>query len=179
MSASTLFAQAKPAPDTLVFINGEQLTGELERGNGDGVTFKSTMAGEITVKWANIKELHSSKSFALITKKEKLTRADALKLVPQGAVVAQNDGSADAPARQITISGQQLPVAETNLLLPAPDFDKAINHQPNLLHGWGGLVTAGATLVRATQDSTTFNGAIALTAPLPPSTGCRLTTAPP
>ena len=162
-----MLAQATPSPDTLVFVNGELLTGELERGNGDGVTFKSAMAGEITVKWANIKELHSSKSFALITKKEKLTRADALKLVPQGAVVAQNDGSAGAPARQITISGQQIAVADTSLVLPAADFDKAVNHQPDLFHGWGGVATAGATLVRATQDSTTFNGTIAITRATP------------
>ena len=113
------------------------------------------MAGEITVKWANIKSLQSSKSFALIDKKIKLTRKDAVALAPQGAVVSD--------AKEVTIGGKQIPIADTSLLLPVADFDKAINHQPNLLHGWGGTATAGATLVRATKDSTTFNGAITLT----------------
>jgi len=117
------------------------------------------MAGEITVKWANIKSLQSSKSFALIDKKIKLTRKDAVALAPQGAVVSD--------AKEVTIGGKQIPVADTSLLLPVADFDKAINHQPNLLHGWGGTATAGATLVRATQDSTTFNGAITLTRATP------------
>ena len=124
------------------------------------------MAGEITIKWANVKEVHSSKSFALITKKEKLTRADALKLVPQGAVVASG-APGDAPAKELTIGGKQTAIADASLLIPAPDFDKAINHQPGLLHGWGGTANAGATLVRATQDSTTFNGAIVLTRATP------------
>jgi hypothetical protein len=117
------------------------------------------MAGEITVKWANIKELQSSKSFALIDKKVKLTRKDAVALAPQGAVVADT--------KDVTIGGKQIPIADTNLVIPAADFEKAINHQPNFFHGWGGTATAGATLVRATQDSTTFNGAIALTRATP------------
>ncbi len=152
-------AQTKPAPDTLTFINGEQLTGELEKADSNGITFKSPMAGEITVKWANIKNLASSKSFAIITKKEKLTHRDALALVPQGAVVADT--------REITIGGKQIPIADTSLVIPVADFDKALNHQPNLLHGWGGVATGGVSLVRATEDSTTFTGAITLTRATP------------
>jgi len=157
-SAVNLFAQSKPV-DTVVFVNGEQLTGELERANSDGITFKSPMAGEITVKWANIKDLKSTKSFAIITKKEKLTRRDAVAMVPQGAVVADT--------KDVTIGGKQIPIADTSLIVPAADFDKAIHHQPDLFHGWGGVASAGATLVRATQDSTTFTGAIALTRATP------------
>jgi len=117
------------------------------------------MAGEITVKWANIKNLQSSKSFALIEKKMKLTRKDAVALAPQGAVVAD--------AKEVTIGGQQILITDTSLILPAADFDKAIHQQPSLLHGWGGTATAGATLVRATEDATTFTGAIALTRATP------------
>ena len=61
---TALQAQTK-VPDTVVFTNGEQLTGELLKANGGGITFKSTMAGEINVPWANIKTLNSSKSFAI------------------------------------------------------------------------------------------------------------------
>ena len=141
---------AKPAPDVVVFVNGEQLSGELERANGDGITFKSAMAGEITVKWKNVKELHSAKSFALIGRNAKLTRRDALALVPQGAVAADR--------KDITIAGKTIPVANTSLLIPDADFAKAINRQPSLLHGWIGTATGGVSLVRSTQDTTTFSG---------------------
>ena len=143
----------------VVFVNGEQLSGELERANGDGITFKSAMVGEITVKWKNVKELHSAKSFALIGKNVKLTRRDALALAPQGAVAADT--------KDITIAGKAIPVANTSLLIPDADFAKAINQQPSVLHGWTGTATGGVSLVRATQDTTTFTGAIALTRSTP------------
>ena len=68
------WAQAKPAPDVLVFTNGDQLTGTLERGVGDSVVFKSDVVGEITVSMDKVKELRSSGSFAVLKKGEKITR---------------------------------------------------------------------------------------------------------
>ena len=88
-------AQTK-VPDTVVFTNGEQLTGELLKANGGGITFKSAMAGEINVPWANIKSLNSSKSFAILTSKLKVTKKTAA-LVPQGAITAD--------AKTITVTG--------------------------------------------------------------------------
>ncbi len=152
------FAQAKPAPDTLVFINGEQLTGELERANADGITFKSAMAGEITVKWNNIKELRSDKNFAVLTARQKLTRRDALAVVPQGKISIAD--------KQITVSSNSgtkvVPVANADRIIDASGFDKALAHRAGIFEGWGGLAAGGVSLVRATQDSTTFTGAINL-----------------
>jgi hypothetical protein len=37
-----------------------------------------------------------------------------------------------------------------------------VQHPPTLLQGWAGAVTAGASLVRSTQNSTSFSGAINL-----------------
>ena len=48
LAAPRLIAQTppeKPAPDVLVFSNGDQLTGRLERAIGDSVLFNSDMAG--------------------------------------------------------------------------------------------------------------------------------------
>ena len=78
-AASSLVARAqtKPAPDTIVFTNGDQLTGKLERAVGDSVVFKSEMAGEITVSLDKVKELRSSGSFAVLRKGADPTRANA------------------------------------------------------------------------------------------------------
>ena len=55
MSSTSLPAQAQAttpapesAPDVVVFTNGDQLSGKLERGIGNSIVFKSDMAGEIT-----------------------------------------------------------------------------------------------------------------------------------
>jgi hypothetical protein len=158
-----LHAQApKPALDLLVFVNGEQLTGTLEKADAKSITFKSAMAGEITVPWSNIKELHSSQTFALLKPKQKLTRKDALADVPEGAISAEGkDLSVKSPATTTT-----LPIAQIDRLIPTADFAKAL-HPIGWSQGWAGTAGGGVSLVRATQDSTTFNGAIALTRALP------------
>lgn len=149
--------------DTLIFSNGEQLTGSLEKADSSGITFKSPMVGEITVKWDNIKELKSDKNFAVLDARTKLTRKDALAVVPQGPVTV-----ADKQISVATSSGpKSIPTSDANLIVDATGFDKALNHPPGFLHGWVGAVGAGASLIRATQNSTTFTGNLALVRAIP------------
>ena len=82
--------QPTAPPDVIVFTNGEQLTGDLTVATGDSVTFKSAMAGDITVKWDNIKELRTSKPFAVLTKNQKLKVSEAAQSVAQGNLVKQD-----------------------------------------------------------------------------------------
>src|SRR5580693_419810 len=65
---------AKPAPDVIVFTNGDQLTGTLERADGDSFVFKSDIVGEVTVTADKIKELHAGGKFVALKKNEKITR---------------------------------------------------------------------------------------------------------
>src|SRR6185503_3519712 len=76
----------RPAPDVIIFTNGDQLSGTLERGVGNSITFKSDMAGEITVSLDKVKELRSSGSFAVLRKDVPPTRTN---VVP-GTIVYQN-----------------------------------------------------------------------------------------
>ena len=85
--ASAQAAPPKPSKDVLIFTNGDQLTGNLERGVGDSVVFKSDMAGEITVPLAKIKELHSSGSFAVLRKDTPITK----KPVTPGTITVTGD----------------------------------------------------------------------------------------
>src|SRR5580698_6197322 len=74
---TTVWAQggaAKPAPDVMVFTNGDQLTGTLERADGDSFVFKSDVVGEVTVTADKIKELHAGGKFVALKKNEKITR---------------------------------------------------------------------------------------------------------
>src|SRR5271170_7956363 len=67
-------AAAKPVPDVIVFTNGDQLTGTLERATGDSFVFKSDIVGEVTVSADKIKELHANGKFVALKKGEKITR---------------------------------------------------------------------------------------------------------
>src|SRR5690242_11929899 len=89
-TALQLYGQAanspKPDADVLIFTDGEKLIGQLESATGSSVKFKSNMAGEVTVDWSKIQELHSSEKFAAIPKDTKLTKTSDLSKVPQGSV---------------------------------------------------------------------------------------------
>ena len=158
------FAQApKPEPDRVVFVNGEALTGTLEKVDGKNITFKSDMAGEVTFPWANVKELHSAQTFAVIKAKQVLTKKDALAEVASGAVSAAGNKAVILKSPTTT---QTIPLVDVAQFVPTADFNKALKHV-GLTQGWAGTASAGVSLVRSTQDSTTFNGAIALVRALP------------
>src|ERR1700722_9449674 len=74
VAASAQSGSGKPAPDVIVFANGDQLTGTLERATGDSFVFKSDVVGEVTVSADKIKELRTGGKFVALKKNEKVTR---------------------------------------------------------------------------------------------------------
>src|SRR5678815_4261537 len=68
MRAQTARPDAKQEPDVLIFTDDEKLIGHLVRATGAAVTFKSDMAGEITVEWSKIRELRTEQPFAVVQK---------------------------------------------------------------------------------------------------------------
>lgn len=157
-----LFAQAppKPEPDVIVFTNGDQLTGTVERGTGDSVVFKSDMAGEITVPYAKIKDLRTHGAFALLRKDTKTPTTK----VQQGTVTYA-DGSVTLSSSSSTV--ETVDPKNIDLLIDKATYDKQLAGRPGLLTGWKGSVTGGATLVRATQNASTFTASTALVRSIP------------
>lgn len=160
-------AQSKPQPDVIVFTNGDQLTGTLEREVGDSVVFKSDMAGEITVSTAKIKELHSNGQFVLLEKGEMVKR------------IARPSGKLQYADNQVSIGGekpQTVPVKNLAYAIDSATFKKEVLTNPTPLQGWTGAITGGATLVRATDygETLTFGLGLARIVPtvsfLPPRT---------
>jgi len=160
---ASLFAQTKPAekpqPDVIIFADGEKLVGQLERSNGASLTFKSDAVGEITVDWSKVQELHSNRSFALIPKNVIFKRHGDTSAIPEGAITMTD--------QQLTVTPdggapKTLAVAESARVIDDASFKNAVSRQPGFFHDWKGTVTAGASLVQATQESRTFTGAISL-----------------
>jgi hypothetical protein len=155
----------KPAPDVVIFTNGDQLTGKLEKGAGDSITFDSDMAGEITIPLAKIKELRTSGSFALLRKNTKTPTTN----VEMGAV-SYEDGDLIVAAPG---GPERVPAKEMAFLIDQTTYEKQIVplggrfNDKKLLRGWTGSVTGGATLVRSTQNNSTYTAAVALTRAIP------------
>ena len=161
--AGTTLAQApakKPEPDVIVFTNGDQLTGTVERGAGDSLVFKSDMAGEITVPFAKIKELRAHGQFALLRKDTK---------TPTTNVLEGNVGYADSKVTLSSSTGTLESVESKNVdfLIDKPTYDKQVLGHVPPWKGWHGNVTGGATFVRSTQNGSTFTGGVTLVRAIP------------
>jgi hypothetical protein len=158
----------KSQPDVLTFTNGDKLTGKFERSAGDSLTFKSDMAGEITVNWSKIKEFHTFGQYAVIPKNVTVKRGEDLGAIPRGRVAVQDqkievsEGQDSAP-RTVAIDDSAYIVDENT-------FNGALIRAPGFFRGWAGAITGGASLVDATQKSTSFNGAVGLARTAPDET---------
>ena len=155
---------AKPEPDVLILTDGEKLVGHFERSHGSTVTFKSDILGEVNVDWSKIQELHSAGKFAVIGKGVVLGRHADTSSVPQGSVTKSGGTltveNAGQPAKQI-------PVADANHVVDLPTFDRVTVHSPGFFDAWNGAITAGASIVEATQQSRNFTGGISLFRAIP------------
>ncbi len=161
LTGSILHAQTAPEPDVLILTNGDRLTGQFVNSSGGSVTFKSDMAGEIHVDWTKIRELHSSRRFAVIPKGVRV-RYKAGSQVPQGTIAVTD--------QKIEVSStppQSIPVGNAANVIDEDAFQKAVTHNPNFFQDWTGAMTAGASLVDATQTSRTFTSAINLIRAVP------------
>ncbi len=164
-AARLLFAQAaKPEPDVLELVDGEKLVGHFEQSNGASVKFKSDVLGELTIDWSKIKDLHTSQKFAVLPKDLKLRRNADVSKIPQGTIAAADQKITVTPAAG---PAQTIPVADADHVIEQTSFENAVQHNPNFFSDWGGGVTAGASLVEATQQSRTFTGAINLVRTVP------------
>jgi hypothetical protein len=162
----TALAQGAAAPkapksDVIVFSNGDQLTGTIERGVGDSIVFKSDTAGEITVPWSKIKELHSHGSFVVLRKDEKTTK----KVTRHPGTITYGDNAVSVE----TTGGapETVPVKNLAFIIDQTTYDKEVAHNPSFLHGWTGSVSGGASLVRSTQEGTSLNAGVTLVRVIP------------
>lgn len=165
--AASARAQDKPAgQDVLIFSNGDQLTGKLVQASGGKVTFKSEMAGEINVEWDKIKELRAAGKYAVLEKgfKQKKSRALNPAKIAQGTVEMKDQTiSVQAgTAAPVTVSTK-----DADYVLDNATYEKDLSGREGYWAEWTGTLTAGATLVKATQSSETFTTAINLVRNIP------------
>jgi hypothetical protein len=163
--ARQAFAQAppppKPEPDVIVFSNGDQLTGKLERGAGDSVVFNSDSVGEITVPLSKIKELRSNGDFIVLKNGEKVVRHET-----KAAGTIHYD---DNEVTRASTSGapETVPAKDLAFIIDQATYSKEVNGNPRPFAGWTGSITGGASLVQATQYGENFTAGIALIRAIP------------
>jgi hypothetical protein len=149
-------ATAKPEPDDIViFTNGDQLTGKLERTESGHVVFASKMAGELNIPLDNIKQLRAREQFTLLRKDTVPTRNYEY----EGSIVIEDKKVyVDEPSGTHFIEA----TGDVAYLIPKKDFDQQMSRKAGFRTGWTGAVTGGATLVRSTTSATTLTAGLNL-----------------
>ena len=150
----------KPAPDVIVFSNGDQLSGTFVREVGGTVTFHSDIVGDINISWDKIKELRTQTKLALLDKSVTPERHKLPPNVPQGTVSVSDSLITVHPDNGVMI--EPIPVKNATFIVDQATLTKQLIGHPGWLEGWNGAATAGATIVQATQKQYTFNGAVNL-----------------
>lgn len=164
-SAAAKKTEAQPAPDTLVFTNGDRLSGKLLRAVGGEVVFNSEIVGDVTVKWSKIKELHTGTRLAVLGKSVVMRHGQLSATIPEGTLAVADQLITVHPESGAAIP--PIPVKNAAYIVDETTLRKQIAGHPGALAGWNGVITAGATIVQATQDQYTFSGAIGLTRTAP------------
>jgi len=162
-TAPSARAQAKPA-DVIVFTNGDQLTGTLERGAGDSIVFKSDMAGEITIPLAKIKELRTAGSFAVLRKDTPIkSLAAARKIAP--APIAYADGK--LTVTHPSVAPEVVPPGQIAFLIDRATYTKETTGKTSFFSSWTGALNGGATVVRSTDYGETLTAGLAMVRAMP------------
>jgi Protein of unknown function, DUF481 len=172
--------------EELTLKNGDRLTGQLLNSTGTEIKFKSDLAGEVTVKWENVKELKSSREFAVVPKDVKDARDSAL--VPQGTIKIGEKGILVSPlaevnpehggaaAGEVAKSGtakteataaKEIPTLKIADVVDDATYQKEIHKRIRFKSGWDGHITTGTSMIYSTQDSYLFQVDTALKRSLP------------
>jgi len=155
----------KPAPDVLILNDDEKLLGHFVSSSGSSLIFKSDLLGALTIDWSKVKELHASSRYVVAGKSVSLGRRIGYSGFSTGSVDVSDKTFAVTPAEGG--SPKKLPIADVAHVIEESEFEHAVMHAPGVFGAWKGAVTAGATLVEATQQSRVFTGAISLVRSVP------------
>ena len=161
--------QSKPAadaaPDVLVLSNGDTLHGKFISEIGGKVSFHSDPLGDISVAWEKVKELHTGQKLAVLDKTVKLHGKEAGQQIPVGTVDVSNE--AVTVHTEAAPSVAPIPAKNAQYIVDKPTLDKQLFHEPGFFTAWNGAATAGATLVKATQNQYTISGGVGLVRAVP------------
>lgn len=160
-------AQAAPAgaPDLLVLVNGDRLSGKFLRVVGENVTFHDDVLGDITVPMSKIRELHTQTKVAVMEKGFSAHRGQLPANLPEGSIAVANGMITVHPENNATIPA--IPLANAQYIVDEADLRKQVYGHPGFFEGWNGGATVGVTIVQATQNQSSFAGSLALVRAVP------------
>ena len=138
LSSLTLLA------DQVTLKNGDRITGQIVKKDGDKLTVKSELMGEVTIPWAAVTSITSSEPLLVV--------------LPGGKPATGALSTSDGKLQVATPSGTETaPLAEVSAVRNADEQKQweRLQH-PGPLDLWAGYVDVGLALARGNAQTSTF-----------------------
>src|SRR5690349_14545459 len=147
--ALVVFA-ARAGSDTIVFKNGDRITGTISGSDGKTVTIETDFAGEIKGSWQEIREVTSDKTLFVLTP-DKKTVSGTISVEAGAAgtelvVHTASSGDVRVPVEKLGIIRSQNAQAA---------YEKSLH--PSLASNWKAAIDAGLAFARGNSQTTNFN----------------------
>ena len=142
--------------DKLTLVNGDTISGTLLRADSKNVVFKSTLLGELTLPWKNIKSLTTGKPYTVVTKENQArvgpidADLETIRVIPPTANAATPASTSDAG----------IPINDTVMVLDPQTYEKKVAVHPAPWQGWTGSMKGGVNLIDATQSQQVYTAEI-------------------
>jgi small nuclear ribonucleoprotein (snRNP)-like protein len=133
--------------DQLTLKNGDRVTGKIVKKDGDKVTVKTDLMGDVTIAWDAVTAISSDQPLTVV--------------LPNGKSVAGKISSADGKMEVATQAAvETAPLPQVSAIRNA-DEQKAHERMlhPKLLELWAGYFDLGLAAVRGNAKTTTFTTA--------------------
>ncbi|MGH9593789.1 MAG: DUF481 domain-containing protein, partial [Bryobacteraceae bacterium] len=136
--------------DTIVFKNGDKLTGTFVRADGAKVTLKSDVAGEVTVAADKIQSLGVAKPVVMMTQDKKTIKGQ-LEMDASGAWRIAGGGA------EQTVRG-----TDVAIILPEETYQAQVEHVAKWGEYWKGAANFGYSIQRGDQQTGTLSTTVAV-----------------
>jgi hypothetical protein len=153
-------------PDLLVLDNGDRFNGTFVRVVDGTVTFHDAVLGDIHVALSKISELHTSAKVSVIRKGQVVGSKTPASAIPSG-FLAVADHHVVLTGDDHTTTVATITTDSARYIVDQTSLNKQLRGSPGLFAAWNGSVTAAGTFVRATQNSYSFDGGVALVRTVP------------
>jgi putative salt-induced outer membrane protein len=139
------FASSSVFGDQVDFKNGDRLTGAIMKSDAKSLLMATAIAGEVTVSWQEIRELHSDLPLHVVL-------ADGKELVGR---LATHEGKLEIA----TGAGNPVEVPKERVVALRNDAEQLTyekSQHRSLLQGWNGGLDAGLELTRGNSKTRNF-----------------------
>jgi len=126
--------------DQVTLKNGDRITGQILKKDGDKLTLKSELMGEVSIPWSAVTSITSGEALVVV--------------LPGGRSVT---GTVTTSGVALQVGSDSAPLAEVSAIRNADEQKQweRLEH-PGLLDLWAGYVDVGLSLARGNAQTSTF-----------------------